>query len=65
MRKINLVSKSVYGKEMLYPNCEHSRVLCEIMKSKTVPEHQVNLIRELGYAVHINGGKELILEAIV
>lgn len=62
--QINLVERDVYGKTLLYPACEKAELFCKMIKSKTMPDYQVDNVRRLGYSVIINGNLEKILGAL-
>lgn len=29
--------KNVYGKELMYPDCQESKFICELSRTKTIP----------------------------
>lgn len=54
---IQLQRRNVYGNQLVYPNCERSRMLAQMIGAKTFSGSQVELIRDLfiplGVAVNV------------
>ena len=50
---ITVQIKNVYGKELIYPACETSRLLAELIGTKTFTRRDLDLIRRLGYLVGV------------
>ena len=44
-----VVTKTVYGNELVYPLCERSKVLAKLCGTKTLTEKHIRLIEKLGY----------------
>jgi hypothetical protein len=44
---IKFILKSVYGKKLYYPNCDKSRILCDLLKQKTMHKNQLDLISNI------------------
>jgi len=57
-KTIKLVRRNVYGNELVYPDCERSRLLAQMICAKTFSCQQVELIRDLfiplGVAVNVS-----------
>lgn len=53
MREIIVQIKSVYGNEVIYPVCEHSKLFAELAGTKTLTKQAVNVIKNLGYTVTV------------
>jgi|TARA_R110000868_G_scaffold287333_1_gene547715 hypothetical protein len=49
--EIKLKAKSVYGKVLVYPECETSHLLIRLTGKKTFDEHDLFVIERLGYSV--------------
>lgn len=47
MTSIRLVRRNVYGKPLTYPDCERSRMLAQMIGTKTFSGTQVELIRDM------------------
>jgi len=53
MKTIKIIIKSVYGKDMVYPNCEDSKTFCDMLGRKTLTERDLSYIRVLGYQFEV------------
>lgn len=51
--KIKVEVKHVYGKKLIYPACEKAELLCDLMKTKTIPSYDVELIKKLGIKIEV------------
>jgi hypothetical protein len=51
--QIEIEIKSVYGKETFYPACEHSKMLCKLMHTKTLTVEALATLKGSGYAIAI------------
>lgn len=49
--KIQVMIKSVYGEELVYPADENAKRFAEMVQRKTLPPRVLKLIRELGYEI--------------
>lgn len=58
---IHLSIKSVYGRRLIYPMCEKSKIFSEICRfkspldTKTIPFEVIPMIENLGYFINIEG----------
>lgn len=58
---IHLSIKSVYGRRLIYPMCEKSKLFAEICRfkspldTKTIPFEVIPMIENLGYFINIEG----------
>jgi hypothetical protein len=43
----------VYGRQVVYPVCDHAKVFASIADTKTLTETTLRCIRKLGYAIHV------------
>jgi hypothetical protein len=48
---IKIVEKNVYGKTMIYPACETSKKLADLLAVKTFNHYQLAKIEALGYVM--------------
>jgi hypothetical protein len=51
--ELEIKFKNVYGNDLIYPNCDKSRLICQIMETKTIPNDKLELLKELGYKFNI------------
>ena len=51
---INLMTKTVYGNDLIYPNCEKSKLLASLTGKKTLDKNDIYIIKSLGYEVLLN-----------
>jgi hypothetical protein len=49
--EIHVIVKSVYGREMIYPNCVNSRLLCDIARQETLTENTLKCAADMGYSI--------------
>ena len=49
--RITVEVKSSYGSDLVYPACETSRMLAELIGAKTFTPAKLAIIRRLGYEV--------------
>lgn len=54
-KDLRLLVKNVYGQRRIYPACEKSMVLAKMLGSKSIPEYQIDYLKELGYEVKLEG----------
>jgi len=54
MRTLYIIIKQVYGKDTVYPNCDDSRVFCQLLGRKTLTESDMRHIRTLGYQFEVS-----------
>ena len=50
---LTLERKSVYGRDLFYPACDKSNILCELIGAKTLPIESLQLIKQLGFTVNL------------
>lgn len=47
--------KGPFGRELIYPDCDLSRLFCELLGQKTLTREDIDVIKRLGYefiAIH-------------
>jgi hypothetical protein len=47
--------KQVYGNELIYPLCDISKALCDILKHKTLSIDAIEFLKLLGYSIKQKG----------
>jgi len=52
--KLKIRVDKIYGRFLLYPECDTSRLLCKIMNRTTIPLSRVDFIKDLGYIFDVN-----------
>jgi len=48
------MTKTVYGNDLIYPNCEKSKLLASLTGKKTLDKNDIYIIKSLGYEVLLN-----------
>jgi hypothetical protein len=43
--------KNVFGRELLYPDCEESKFLCELCNSQTITDSMKRILITQGYTL--------------
>ena len=51
MKSIRIKSASAYGRIVYYPDCEFSRMLCEILGKKCVSQDVIAVLKKHGYQI--------------
>ena len=51
--KIEIYSRDVYGKQLLYPKCDIAKGFSNIAKTKTLSVENLKTICEMGYKVEL------------
>ena len=59
--KITVKIKSVYGRELIYPACETSRKLCEMLNKKTLSTDDLTKLQEIGITIKYELGGQHVL----
>jgi len=54
---ITVMVRTVYGNDLVYPVDETAIKFAALLRVKTFNAHQVNMIKSLGYAVHVTAGQ--------
>ena len=49
MKEIYVKKKNVYGNELVYPDCETSILLSNLMPTKTFAPDDIKILKQLGY----------------
>jgi len=62
-RELRLLKKSIYGRDLFYPDCERSEFFCRLAGSRTVSRKMIDLLRAEGfrltYKIESADGKDL------
>ena len=48
-------TKSVFGRDLVYPVCESASLLCALTGAKTIGPRELSIIKRLGYVVSEKG----------
>ena len=49
--EIKVSTKNVYGNELVYPNCQQSKMFCQLNMSKTLTEHMIAVLKKYNYKI--------------
>ena len=50
---IHVQIKTVYGKELIYPCCDTSKLLVALTGAKTFTRKDIDVIKALGYSIEV------------
>ena len=53
-RELQLKSKMVYGRELIYPVCEDSKIICQMLNVKTLNDFHIRKLTALDYRMAFN-----------
>ena len=59
--KIQVLIKSVYGVDKIYPQCEKARLFAELTRKVNLDERDLSIVKALGYDVEELTPKKLEL----
>lgn len=45
--------KCVYGKELIYPVCDKSKLLADLSSTRTFTRRNIDVIKQLGYQITV------------
>ena len=48
--------KNIYGRNLFYPFCDDSQLICKIAGTKTLSPEVIEILRANHYAIKIKGG---------
>ena len=49
MKEIYVKKKNVYGNELVYPDCDTSTLLSQLLPTKTFAPDDIRILKQLGY----------------
>lgn len=49
--KIQVYVREIYGKVIIYPQCEQAKLFCSLLGQKTLTAYNLKLIQRLGYLI--------------
>ena len=53
--------KTIYGTDKIYPACPKAEVFCKMLNQRTLTEHDIKLIKELGLEVRVANSRPATL----
>lgn len=53
-RELQLKSEMVYGRELIYPVCEDSKIICQMLNVKTLNDFHIRKLTALNYRMAFN-----------
>lgn len=60
--ELTITIKNVYGKETIYPVCDHAKGLAAFKGQKTLTESDIHALKKMGYSFKIASNYQNILE---
>ena len=51
--KLQVIIKSVYGWDLIYPTCNTTRLFAALLKVKSLTESQLEQIKLIGYEIEV------------
>ena len=54
IRELLVKNKNVYGRELVYPICNDSLLICELLNVKTLNDYQMRKLKKLDYRFSFN-----------
>lgn len=53
IKLVVLIRRVRYGRELFYPGCDFSRLLCKLLDQKTLTIETIEILRKEGFEVEI------------
>lgn len=53
-RELQVEMKIVFGRELIYPVCNDSKLICELLNVKTLNDYQIRKLTALDYRLAFN-----------
>jgi len=53
---LNFVVKNVYGRRLVYPDCETSKLLTQLTGNTTISEDQLKILEDIGFKITMKAG---------
>ncbi len=61
--KIQVLSREVYGRPLIYPVCANAMQFAQLLGRKTIPKEALIHIQNLGFTIEVVADVPTILEA--
>lgn len=58
MEKIKVFVRNVYGKNLIYPECDRAKIFTKLVKKRTLDSYNLHLIHALGFEIEITNVPE-------
>lgn len=58
MKQIKLIVREVFGREVFYPACDLSRMICELTGQKSIDSEDLGILKRYGYSVELEPYKK-------
>ncbi len=52
-KKLQVIIKSVYGNDLIYPACDTSKLITELTGTKTLVPHQIKILKKNGFNIEV------------
>ena len=53
-RELQVTMKIVFGRELIYPVCNDSKLICELLNVKSLNDYQIRKLTALDYRLAFN-----------
>ena len=53
MQQVSFKEKSIYGRTLIYPNCDKANLFAGLLSTKTFTLQQLTLIEALGFKINL------------
>jgi len=53
MKTLKVIIRNVYGKDLVYPACESSKLFANLLNSQTLADGARRTIKQLGYTFEV------------
>ena len=47
--QLHIKIENKYGNDLIYPCCDNSKLICQLLGTKTIPNDKAKILKELGY----------------
>lgn len=52
-KTIQVMFKTIYCQDLIYPVCEEAKTFAEMLKQKTLTDRDIQFIKRLGYTIEV------------
>jgi hypothetical protein len=64
MSILKFIRKSMFGRYVYFPNCERAKIICNMLKAKSLSEKQLHNTRRLGFCIDLAGEDSVRLDPL-